>query len=168
MSVRSEATDISTLGNSDNEDNGGGGITSMMIGNERAKALFPWLRSYMCRRRLQYAAVASVFIIVGALVSLDMMEEDGHFFAGGKLNHNCSENTLFWVGGRDVVCIWYHICNFGLIHSELHYKFIVLGLCIIILLLLTLTWMDKVGMASGLRKQNVTINQRMCHCFMQQ
>ena len=49
--------------------------------NPRPKSsFFPCLRSYVFRRRLSYAAVAVVCVLVGALVWLD----DSSFFGFGK------------------------------------------------------------------------------------
>lgn len=51
------------------------------------KTFFPWIRSYMFRRRLSFAAIGAAFLIVGASVTFIMMKqhenvsfgEYGHF-----------------------------------------------------------------------------------------
>ncbi|KAL7461564.1 hypothetical protein ACHAXS_001983 [Conticribra weissflogii] len=39
------------------------------------KTLFPWIRSYMFRRRLSFAAIGAAFLIVGASVTFIMMKQ---------------------------------------------------------------------------------------------
>jgi hypothetical protein len=41
---------------------------------ESVKTLFPWMRSYMFRRRLSFAAVGAAFIVVGSAVTFVMMK----------------------------------------------------------------------------------------------
>jgi len=62
--------------------------------NERAKAIssFPCLRSYNMRRQLSYAGIAAVFILIGALVWLDVSDDQGYIlgnFGGKSHKHNC-------------------------------------------------------------------------------
>ena len=53
--------------------------------NPRPKSsFFPCLRSYVFRRRLSYAAVAGVCILVGALLWLDVSDDNSSFFGFGK------------------------------------------------------------------------------------
>lgn len=63
--------------------------------DERAKALFPFLRSYTCRVKLAKALLAAVLILVGALVSMDMMEEDGHLLGSGEFSEQYRRTMLF-------------------------------------------------------------------------
>ena len=51
------------------------------------KTFCPWTRSYMFRRRLSVAAVASVFIFVGASISFVMMKRHDHVPIFGKLKY---------------------------------------------------------------------------------
>mmetsp|Transcript_24122 Transcript_24122/g.52056 ORF Transcript_24122/g.52056 Transcript_24122/m.52056 type:complete len:113 (+) Transcript_24122:128-466(+) len=53
----------------------------------RAKHIFPWLRSYMFRRQLSFAGVASIFIIAGVLVSLVEMKRNDHELDFGEFHH---------------------------------------------------------------------------------
>mmetsp|Transcript_24392 Transcript_24392/g.38466 ORF Transcript_24392/g.38466 Transcript_24392/m.38466 type:complete len:98 (+) Transcript_24392:93-386(+) len=52
--------------------------------DERVKFLFPWLRSYIFRRNLSFAAVLAAFVIVGATVSFVIMDMNGNlpYFLG--------------------------------------------------------------------------------------
>ena len=43
------------------------------------KTLFPWLRSYMFRRRLSFAMIGAVFVIVGASATFVLMKTHGEF-----------------------------------------------------------------------------------------
>jgi len=45
---------------------------------EKVKTIFPWLRSYMFRRQLSFAGVASIFFFVGAVVSFVIMKMNDH------------------------------------------------------------------------------------------
>eukprot|EP00578_Thalassiosira_sp_NH16_P023927 CAMPEP_0181091284 /NCGR_PEP_ID=MMETSP1071-20121207/8317_1 /TAXON_ID=35127 /ORGANISM="Thalassiosira sp., Strain NH16" /LENGTH=615 /DNA_ID=CAMNT_0023173415 /DNA_START=118 /DNA_END=1968 /DNA_ORIENTATION=- len=51
---------------------------------EMVKALFPSLRSYMLRRQLSLAGVASIFIAVGAAFLLSMLKMNGHDGGAGQ------------------------------------------------------------------------------------
>ena len=52
----------------------------------RVKTPFPWLRKYMFRRKLSFAVVASIFVIVGVAVSFVIMEMNDLVPDFGKLN----------------------------------------------------------------------------------
>ena len=57
----------------------------------RAKAPFSWLRSYVLRRQLSFAGVASAFVAVGVLFSV-AMHAFGEYDANGREpNSVCSE-----------------------------------------------------------------------------
>ena len=75
--------------------------------NPRPKSsFFPCLRSYVFRRRLSYAAVAGVCVLVGALVWLDVSDDDSSFFGFGKsVRGGTLTNSLH--GALDVYVLFY-------------------------------------------------------------
>ena len=64
---------------------------------ESVKTLFPWMRSYMFRRRLSFAAVGAAFIVVGSAVTFVMMKRHDNVPNLGEfraVNYNTFERVV--------------------------------------------------------------------------
>ena len=65
---------------------------------EKVKTIFPWLRSYMFRRQLSFAGVASIFCFVGAVVSFVIMKMNDHVPDVGEFNYQSC--AIFFLQNR--------------------------------------------------------------------